>query len=60
MSTQKKSKVQDTIESQQLNDRTIFLWGGVDDKTARHVVDRLLYLDSLNHDFIIGLSAIIS
>ena len=50
MSTQKKSKVQDTIESQQLNDRTIFLWGGVDDKTARHVVDRLLYLDSLNHD----------
>ena len=50
MSTQKKSKVQDTIESQQLNDRTIFLWGGVDDKTARHVVDRLLYLDYLNHD----------
>jgi ATP-dependent Clp protease protease subunit len=50
MSTQKKSKVQDTIESQQLNDRTIFLWGGVDDKTARHVVDRLLYLDSLNND----------
>ena len=37
MSTQKKSKVQDTIESQQLNDRTIFLWGGVNDKTARHV-----------------------
>ena len=29
MSTQKKSKVQDTIESQQLNDRTLFLWGGV-------------------------------
>lgn len=50
MSSKNKSKVQDIIESQQLQDRTLFLWGGVDDKTARHVVDRLLYLDALNHD----------
>lgn len=43
----KTEKVQNKIESQQLKDRTIFLWGMVDDKSARHVVDRLLYLDSL-------------
>lgn len=48
MNMEKKTvKVQDKIESQQLADRTIFLWGMVDDKSARHVVDRLLYLDSL-------------
>ena len=47
---EKKNKVQDRIENQQLDDRTIFLWGMVDDKTARHVVDRLLYLDSVNHE----------
>lgn len=46
----KKQKVQDKIDNQQLEDRTIFLWGMVDDKTARHVVDRLLYLDSVNHE----------
>jgi ATP-dependent Clp protease, protease subunit len=46
----KKLKVQDKIEQRQLDDRTIFLWGQVDDKSARHVVDRLLYLDSINHD----------
>jgi len=47
---EKKQKVQDKIESQQLEDRTIFLWGMVDDKSARHVVDRLMYLDSINND----------
>ena len=50
MSTEKKQKVQDKIEQQQLDDRTIFLWGQVDDRSARHVVDRLMYLDSINHD----------
>lgn len=50
MSTDKKQKVQDKIDNQQLEDRTIFLWGMVSDKTARHVVDRLLYLDSISHD----------
>lgn len=46
---EKRNKVQDKIDNQQLEDRTIFLWGMVDDKSARHVVDRLLYLDSLNN-----------
>ena len=46
----KKQKVQDKIAQQQLDNRTIFLWGQVDDKSARHVVDRLMYLDSINHD----------
>lgn len=50
MSTEKKQKIQDSIDQQQMADRTIFLWGMVDDKSARHVVDRLMYLDSLNHD----------
>jgi len=43
-------KAQDRIENQQLDDRTIYLWGMVNDKSARHVVDRLMYLDSLNND----------
>lgn len=50
MSADKKEKVQNKIEQQQLDDRTIFLWGQVDDKSARHVVDRLMYLDSLNNE----------
>lgn len=50
MSIEKKQKVQDQIAQQQMDDRTIFLWGMVDDNSARHVVDRLLYLDSLNND----------
>lgn len=43
-------KAQDRIENQQLDDRTIYLWGMVNDKSARHVVDRLMYLDSVNND----------
>lgn len=31
-----------------LDQRKVFLWGAVTDDTARHVVDRLLYLDSEN------------
>tara|TARA_R110002051_G_C8731567_1_gene497937 strand:+ start:776 stop:1324 length:549 start_codon:yes stop_codon:yes gene_type:complete len=47
---EKKSKVQDAIDNQLLADRRIFLWGQVDDKSAKHVVDRLLYLESINND----------
>ena len=47
---EKKQKAQDKIDNQQLENRTIFLWGMVDDKSARHVVDRLMYLDSLNNE----------
>ena len=46
----KNIKAQERIENQQLEDRTIFLWGMVNDKSARHVIDRLMYLDSLNND----------
>ena len=47
---EKLNKVQDQIDNQLLKDRKIFLWGMVDDDTAKHVVDRLLYLDSLSND----------
>ncbi|SRX73349.1 ClpP family protease [Aequorivita antarctica] len=46
----KTEKVQDKIDSKLLEGRKVFLWGMVDDKSARHVVDRLMYLDALNHD----------
>ena len=50
MDMEKKQKLQDKIDNQQMDDRTIFLWGMVDDKSARHVVDRLMYLDSIGND----------
>jgi ATP-dependent Clp protease protease subunit len=34
------------ISRSYLEKRTVFLWGGVDDKTAKHVIDRLMYLES--------------
>ncbi len=43
------NKVQDKIDQQLLEERKIFLWGMVDDRSARHVVERLIYLDSLDH-----------
>ena len=47
---EKKGKIQDTIERKMLEERKIFLWGMVDDKSAKHVVDRLMYLDLINND----------
>ncbi|NND64033.1 MAG: ATP-dependent Clp protease proteolytic subunit [Flavobacteriaceae bacterium] len=44
------NKVQDQIDNQLLSERKVFLWGMVDDESAKHVVDRLLYLDSLSND----------
>lgn len=41
-------KVQDQIDNQLLKERKVFLWGMVDDDSAKHVIDRLLYLDSLD------------
>ncbi|GGE11129.1 ClpP family protease [Psychroflexus salis] len=46
----KKGKVEDLIEQKFLENRTIFLNGQVDGKSAKHVIDRLLYLDMDNHD----------
>jgi len=42
-----KSKIQDAIDSKLIEERKVFLWGMVDDKSAKHVVDRLMYLDAL-------------
>lgn len=46
----KAGKTQDVIDSALLAERKIFLWGQVDEKTAKHLVERMLYLDSLNHN----------
>jgi ATP-dependent Clp protease protease subunit len=42
-----KSKIQDAIDSELIGERKIFLWGQVDDKSAKHVIERLMYLDAL-------------
>jgi ATP-dependent Clp protease protease subunit len=39
------NKLQDIIDSKILNERKVFLWGQVDDHSAKHVIDRLLYLE---------------
>ena len=41
------SKVKELIENKLLEERKIFLWGMVDDDSAKHVIERLLYLDSM-------------
>ena len=38
-------RLQDIIDSKILNERKIFLWGQIDDDLARHVIERLLYLE---------------
>lgn len=45
----KKGKVQETIDSALLEERKVFLWGMVDDDSAKHVVDRLMFLDLQNN-----------
>ncbi|WP_343767910.1 ATP-dependent Clp protease proteolytic subunit [Gangjinia marincola] len=44
------NKTQDLIEKSLLEKRQVFLWGMVDDKTAKHVVDRLMYLDAQGNE----------
>lgn len=46
----KTGKAQDLIDEQFLKERKIFLWGEVDGKTAKHVIDHLLYLDSQSNE----------
>jgi ATP-dependent Clp protease protease subunit len=43
-------KVKELIDNTLLEERKVFLWGTVNDDSAKHVVERLLYLDSLNHN----------
>lgn len=40
-----KSKIQDQIDAKLLSERKVFLWGQVDDRSAKHVVERLLFLE---------------
>lgn len=47
---EKTSKTQDIIDSSLLNERKIFLWGMVDEKTAKHVIEKMLYLDSQGNE----------
>ncbi len=42
-----KIKIQDAIDTKFIEQRKVFLWGQVDDSTAKHVIDRLMYLDAL-------------
>jgi len=46
----KKNKIQDAIDVKLLEERKVFLWGQVDDNSAKHVIDRLLYLDLINNE----------
>src|SRR3954465_2950123 len=39
------SYLKDIIDSKLLNTRKVFLWGQVDDDSAKHVIERLVYLD---------------
>ncbi len=43
-----KIKIQDAIDRKLIEERKVFLWGQVDDKSAKHVIDRLMYLDALD------------
>ena len=43
----KVTKTQDLIDKKFIEERKVFLWGQVDDKSAKHVIDRLMYLDAL-------------
>jgi len=40
--------LQDIIDGKILNQRIVFLWGQVDDESAKHVVERLLFLDMMD------------
>ena len=46
----KKSKVQERVDEKLLEERKVFLWGMVDDNSAKHVIDRLLYLDMVSDE----------
>ena len=41
-----KKSEQSMISEKFLEKRLVFLWGGVDDDSAKHVINRLLYLES--------------
>ncbi len=46
----KKRHVDELIDEKNLENREIFLWGGVDDQSAEKIIRRLCYLNAKNHD----------
>ena len=46
----KKSKLQDAIDNTLIEQRKVFLWGMVNDQSAKHVIDRLFYLDAISNE----------
>jgi ATP-dependent Clp protease protease subunit len=48
METNENKKLIDTIDNKLISERKVFLWGMVDDDSAKHVVDRILYLDMID------------
>ncbi len=42
--------IQQRIDEHNIGERRIFLWGQVDDNSARHVIERLLLLDSESNE----------
>lgn len=48
--TDKTGKLQDQIERSLLNERKIFLWGTVNEKTAKHLIERMMYLDAMGNE----------
>lgn len=44
------NRLQDIITKQLLDERKVFLWGQVDDDSARDVIEKMLYLDSVSND----------
>jgi ATP-dependent Clp protease, protease subunit len=40
--------LQEIIEARILSERKVFLWGQVDDRSAKHVVERLMYLELMD------------
>jgi len=46
----KKNKLQDAIDNTLIEQRKVFLWGMVNDQSAKHVIDRLFYLDAINNE----------
>lgn len=47
---EKTNKTQDLIDATLLGDRKVFLWGQIDEKSAKHVIERLLYLDAVGDE----------
>jgi len=45
---EKKGRLQDAIDAKILEERKVFMWGQVDDKSAKHVIDRLMYLELMD------------